>query len=104
VNAPVTEVALPEWVARLTAIGGEDCPWVSITDAQPFLPVPRNKGYVEAQRYLRRIDKERKRRHSFLLPMDALYARDGELPAIREGRSILLPKHLLIVKLLGREP
>jgi hypothetical protein len=36
--------------------------------------------------------------------MDALYARDGELPAIREGRSILLPKHLLIVKLLGREP
>ena len=48
-NAPVTEVALPEWVARLTAIG-------------------------------------------------------GELPAIREGRSILLPKHLLVVKLLGREP
>ena len=103
-NPPLTEVALPEWVARLTAIGGEDCPWVSITDAQPFLPMPRNKAYVEASRYLRRIEKERRRRHSFLLPADALYARDGELPAIREGRSIMLSKHLLIVKLLGRAP
>ena len=103
-NAAVTELAVPAWVGELRAIGGEQCPFISITAALPFLPTVRNKSYAEAQRYLRRIDKERKRRHSFLLPMDALYARDGELPAIREGRSILLPKHLLIVKLLGREP
>ena len=102
-SAATAELAAPAWVGELQAVGGS-CPWLTITAALPWLPMPRNKAYVEASRYLRRIEKERKRRRSFIVPADILYARDGELPAIREGRSILLPKHLLVVKLLGWQP
>ena len=42
-NAAVTELAVPAWVGELRAIGGEQCPFISITAALPFLPTVRNK-------------------------------------------------------------
>jgi hypothetical protein len=109
-NAPVMAqpqdiaAVVPGWAFELLAVGGEHKPWITIPDAAPYLPWNKNKAYRMAGAYLRRIEKERKRRHSMLLPLDSLYAREGELPCDRDGRSIVLSKRLLVVKLLGYLP
>lgn len=95
---------VPGWVSELLAIGGEHKPWVTIPEAAPYLPWSKNKAYRMAGAYLRRIEKERKRRHSMLLPLDSLYAHDGELPCDRDGRSIVLSKRLLVIKMIGYLP
>jgi len=97
---------LPEWIPRLRAIGGEACPWATVQELEEFLPYGGNtdRQYRAANRYIKRVEKERARHRSYLLPVDALYARDNELPAKREGRNIYVVKELLIIKLLGYDP
>jgi hypothetical protein len=95
---------LPDWAARLLAEGGEQSPWLTVTQALPYLPMPRNKAYRACERYLARLEREKKRRHSPLVPADSLIARDGELPCRREGRSIVLSKRYLLLSLLGYLP
>jgi hypothetical protein len=103
-RTPDISAIVPDWVPELLAVGSERAPWITIPDALPFIPWPKNKAYRMAAAYLRRIERERKRRHSVLLPVDSLYAREGELPCDRDGRAIVLSKRLLIVKLLGYLP
>ena len=103
VTADVQSV-VPDWVPRLLAEGGELNPWVTVTDALPYLPMPRAKAYRACEKYLTRLERERKRRHSYLLPADSLLARDGELPCEGEGRSIVISKRFLLIKLCGFLP
>lgn len=97
---------VPDWVAKLRAIGGVDRPWVTVPDAQEFLPMDRVRAYEACRRYVKRIEAERKRRRSPLLPLDVLHARSGELPCYRTegGARIYLRKDLLIPALLGYDP
>lgn len=96
-------VELPAWVDRLMETG-EKAGSMTISEALPFLPMTSKKAYVQAQRYLARIERERARRRSYLLPAEILYAKENELPCLREGRNIMLVKHLLVVRLLGYDP
>jgi hypothetical protein len=98
------ESVLPDWVPQLLAEGGERNPWITVPDALPYLPMDRHKAYRQCQAYLSRLERERKRRRSYLLPADALLAKPGELPCEREGRSIIISKRYLVIRLLGYLP
>jgi hypothetical protein len=102
--AAVTAPTVPDLVSDLLGVGGEDNPWLTIPDALPYLPVVRKKAYVQAKRYLDRIERERKRRRSYLLPAEMLDARENELPCRREGRTIMLDKQRLVEHLRGYRP
>lgn len=95
---------LPGWVTPMLSEGGRLNPWITVRQAEPYVPMDANKMYKACNRYLARMNRERKRRHSYLLPADALVARDGELPCEREGRSIVISKRYLLIRLLGYLP
>lgn len=104
-----TIVALPEWVPRLRAEGGEKASHIPIKAALPYLGpgVSYQKALRRADRYIERIDREVRRRHSILIDSRLLLARRGELPATRDpipGSSVYVSKHLLELLLLGYEP
>jgi len=92
---------LPEWVHSLAAIGGPDNPWVTVRQALPYLPCDRNVAYLRCDRYDRRVTRERKRRGTYLLSVDALDARADELPCERSPHKVMIPKRRLIERLLG---
>lgn len=94
----------PEWVPELLAVGGAQNPFVTIPDAAPFVPWSAKKCYRMANAYMDRSAQERKRRRSQLVPVEFLYPKDGELTAQRDGRTVLLSKRYLVIKLLGYLP
>ena len=92
---------LPEWAHSLDAIGGPENPWVTVKESLPYLPCDRNNAYLRCDRYDRRVTRERKRRGTYLLSVDALDARADELPCEKHDHKVMLPKRRLIERLLG---
>lgn len=92
---------LPEWARSLLAIGGADNPWITVKEALPYLPCDRNAAYLRCDRYDQRVTRERKRRGTYLLSVDALDARADELPCEKHDHKVMLPKRRLIERLLG---
>jgi hypothetical protein len=97
----ITHDELPEWALALLAVGGTESPWVTVLQSLPYLPCDRNAAYLRCERYDRRVTRERQRRGSYLLSVDALDARKDELPCEKSGHKVLLPKRRLIERLLG---
>lgn len=92
---------LPEWARSILAIGGRKNPWVTVAQALPYLPCDRNAAYLRCDRYDRRVTRERTRRGTYLLSVDALDARADEIPCDRAPHKIMIPKRRLIERLLG---
>lgn len=92
---------LPEWARSILAIGGRKNPWVTVAQALPYLPCDRNAAYLRCDRYDRRVTRERTRRGTYLLSVDALDARADEIPCEKHAHKIMLPKRRLIERLLG---
>jgi hypothetical protein len=92
-------MVVPDYVASLMDEGGRGNPWITVAQAAAYLPMPKIKAYAACNRYLSRIERERKRRRSYLLPSDVLLARENELPCDRNGRSIMISKVYLLKRL-----
>jgi hypothetical protein len=80
--------------------------WLTVAEAREYLPLGQDKLYRMARRYLKRLEKEQLRIYPAQLRdpsagAELLLPRAGELPCIREGRSILVSRHLLLHKLGG---
>ena len=94
-------VQLPEYALSILAIGGRKNPWVTVAQALPFLPCDHNSAYLRCNRYDRRVTRERTRRGTYLISVDALDARADELPCEKHAHKIMIPKRRLIERLLG---
>jgi len=89
-------------------VGGAERPYLTISEALPFLPIRARKlVHAQCRRYEQRIRLERDARGTMVLDREILFARENELPARRDegGRTqYQLDKELLIIKLLGWVP